>query len=49
MIAFAICDDDAVFAKVMTNHLRKRFVQLPDEIECNVQTFLSANQVLNYM
>ena len=49
MIEFAICDDDAVFAKVMTNHLRKRFVQLPDEIECNVQTFLSANQVLNYM
>lgn len=49
MIVFAICDDDMTFAKIMTNHLRKLFVSLPDEIECNTRTFFSASQVLNYI
>lgn len=49
MIVFAVCDDDTVFAGLMTRHLRKLFVSLPDEIECHVRTFLSAKQVLNYV
>ncbi len=49
MIVFAVCDDDAVFAKILTNHLRRLFVGLPDEIECLAQTFLSSEQVLRYI
>lgn len=49
MIVFAVCDDDTAFAGLMARHLRKLFVSLPDEIECHVRTFFSANQVLNYV
>lgn len=49
MFVFAVCDDDLTFAKIMTNHLRKLFVSLPDEIECNTRTFFSASQVLHYI
>lgn len=49
MIVFAVCDDDTAFAELMARHLRKLFVSLPDEIECYVRTFFTANQVLNYV
>lgn len=49
MIVFAVCDDDTAFAELMTRSLRKLFVSLPDEIECSVHTFFSANQVLRYV
>lgn len=48
MIVFAVCDNDTAFAELMTRHLRKMFVSLPDELECHVRTFFTANQVLKY-
>ncbi len=49
MIIFAVCDDDIVFAELLSKHLRELSVKFPEEIETHVRTFFSASQVLNYI
>lgn len=49
MIVFAVCDDDAAFTNMLARHLETLFVAFPDEMDCRVQTFTSAEQVLRYL
>ncbi len=49
MFYFAICDDDATFARLLSKKINDLCVQYPDEIECKTYAFSSAQTVLEYM
>lgn len=49
MLTFAICDDDIAFVKLLSSHLNKLLIRLPDEIEYNILQFTSGEQALKHL
>lgn len=49
MLVFGVCDDDIAFAELLTDHIQKKLISIPEEIEYYVKPFFSAAEVLDYV
>ena len=49
MIMIGVCDDDMAFANTLSKKIRENLWKLSEELDCEIRTFFSADQVLGFV